>query len=63
MLIIDRFESEIAIVEGDRELIEIPKHHLPAEAKEGDVIKILIDEEKTVARRKKIKELSAELFK
>ncbi len=62
MLIIDRFEYEIAIVEGDREIIEIPKHHLPAEAKEGDVIKIIIDEQKTEERRQQIEELSAKLF-
>nr|WP_283244271.1 DUF3006 family protein [Wansuia hejianensis] len=38
----------------DREIIDIPKRLLPEEAKEGDIIKIIIDEEETQKRKEQI---------
>ncbi|MBC8589793.1 DUF3006 domain-containing protein [Wansuia hejianensis] len=54
-VIIDRFEGEFALLElEDREIIDIPKRLLPEEAKEGDIIKIIIDEEETQKRKEQI---------
>ncbi len=50
-MIIDRFESEFAVIEikkGNK--VIIPKILLPAEAKEGDTICITIDTEGTAKR-------------
>ena len=38
MLIIDRFEGDIAVIENGDEMIDIPRLLLPENAKEGDVI-------------------------
>ncbi|SJZ77164.1 DUF3006 domain-containing protein [Selenihalanaerobacter shriftii] len=62
MLIIDRFEGERAIIEGDKEVFEVPKSVLPQEAKAGDVIKIIVDKDATEERKKRIGELSDDLF-
>ena len=62
MLIIDRFEGDKAIVESSDATIEIDKSEIPKNAKEGDVLKIIVDKEETSTRRKAIKELSKELF-
>lgn len=54
-VIIDRFEGEFALLElEDREIIDIPKRLLPEGAKEGDIIKIIIDEEETQKRKEQI---------
>lgn len=54
-VIIDRFEGELALLElEDREIIDIPKRLLPEGAKEGDIIKIIIDEEETQKRKEQI---------
>ena len=50
--IIDRFEGELAVVEFDDEMKDIPKSKLPKEAKVGDVLifdgdKITISKEET----------------
>ncbi|MFW6008366.1 MAG: DUF3006 domain-containing protein [archaeon] len=62
MLIIDRFEGDKAVVESSGGAFEINKSEIPNNAKEGDVLKIIVDNEETSTRRQTIKELSKELF-
>ncbi|KXS41019.1 MAG: Protein of unknown function (DUF3006), partial [Candidatus Frackibacter sp. T328-2] len=50
MLIIDRFEGDIAVIEYNNTTFTIPKEALPVTAKEGDVIKIVVDNENTKER-------------
>ena len=38
MYIIDRFEGDIAVIETDSAMIELPRRLLPPEAAEGDVL-------------------------
>ena len=52
MLILDRFEGNMAIIECEDKMLEIPIKYLPAAAKEGDILKLVIDEGKTDKRRK-----------
>nr|WP_300004292.1 DUF3006 domain-containing protein [Tissierella sp.] len=61
--IIDRFEGDFAVVElSNREMIDIPVCMIPPEAKEGDTLKIIIDEEETLRRKKRIEEKFKRLF-
>lgn len=66
--IIDRFEGDIAVVEGeDRVMVEIPRNIIPKEAKEGDSIlqidgKYILDEVETQRRRKEIEALGKGLW-
>lgn len=61
-VIIDRFEGEYAIVELEvGKVINVPKILFP-NAKEGDVIKIEIDNEETNNRKNKIQGLINDLF-
>lgn len=66
--IIDRFESDIAVIEvEDGHTLDYPKHLLPKDAEVGDVIKIegnqfTIDKEETIKRRKEIDGLMNDLF-
>ncbi len=66
--IIDRFEGDYAIIEKeDRVFVNIPREALPLEAKEGDAIiqvgtEYQIDETETKKRRKRIEELSRNLW-
>lgn len=61
-VIIDRFEGEYAVVEIETgKCINIPKILLP-NAKEGDVIKIEIDNEETKQRKKHIQDLMNSVF-
>lgn len=64
MFVIDRFEGDMAVIEYNGRTFDLPKNLLPKEAKEGDVLKILIDvyKEKTKKHRKRIKNLMNELF-
>lgn len=63
MLIIDRFEGAIAIIELEKgEFVQIPRAILPAEAKEGDVITVQIDGRRTADRKSKIEGLLHELW-
>jgi len=62
MLIIDRFEDDIAIIESSEGKCELPKSELPPESEEGDVLKITVDKSKTSSRKEAIKELSKKLF-
>ena len=63
-LIIDRFEGDYAVCETENlEFVNIPKSALPCDAKEGDVISILIDKSETEERKEKIEGLMNSLFK
>lgn len=56
-LIIDRFEEEFVVIElENKEMVNVPRSIFPIEAKEGDIIKIIIDEEETEIRRLRIQE-------
>ena len=67
-VIIDRFEGEFAVCEKeDRKIIDIEISKLPSNAKEGDVLNIsndtiTIDVEETEKRRRKIEELTKDLW-
>lgn len=62
-VIIDRFEGDFAIVElPDKTFITVPKK-LFQDAKESDVIEIIIDKNETVERKKRISNLMNDLFK
>ena len=65
--IIDRFEGELAVVEFDDEMKDIPKSKLPKEETVGDVLifdgdKITIAKEETSKLKKEIDDLMDELF-
>ncbi|MDK2823805.1 MAG: hypothetical protein PWP71_1723 [Clostridia bacterium] len=65
MYIIDRFEGDLAILEReDRSSFTIPREKLPKEAKEGDVITITweIDKTATENRKEHVKELMDDFF-
>jgi phosphoribosylformylglycinamidine (FGAM) synthase PurS component len=63
MLIIDRFEGDTAVIEvnGSRHILLLRKN-LPENAREGDVLKFVIDETGTKKRKKEIQKLSDKLF-
>ena len=63
MLIIDRFEGEYALIEINRRIFHIPKLLLPKDAKEGDVIQIIVDKEATADLKKEVQSLAKDLFK
>ena len=52
MLILDRVEGDFAIVETNRGMVNIPRSDLPAGAREGDILKFIIDTDATKARKK-----------
>lgn len=65
--IIDRFEGSLAIVETERGMLKIARQDLPADAREGDVIKKqadgwIVDSSATLLREEKIKKLAAEVW-
>lgn len=67
-IIIDRFEDDMAICEKeDSSIIEIEKHKLPVDAKEGSILiihndKIVIDKKDTKNQKIKIELLLNDLF-
>ena len=62
MIIIDRFESDKAVLEIDDEKMRvIEKSLLPVESKEGDVIEITVNYEKTQELRQKNLEMMKKL--
>lgn len=61
-VIIDRFEGDYAVVELEiGKCINVPKILFP-EAKEGDIIEILIDKKETLKRKKYMSELMNDMF-
>jgi hypothetical protein len=66
--IIDRIEDDVAVVELDNEMINIPLSKLPNEINTGDVIQflddktIVINDQATNERKERIKKLMDELF-
>ncbi|MCT4605669.1 MAG: DUF3006 domain-containing protein [Marinisporobacter sp.] len=67
-MIIDRFEENLAVCEReDGKIINIERNMIPQDAKEGDVLvvdenRIFIDREETLKRRKKIEEMTKNLW-
>lgn len=67
-VIIDRFERNMAVCEKpDRTMIDIKREDMPKNAKEGDVIiingsAIIIDVKETERRKKKIDELTKDIW-
>jgi len=63
--IIDRFEGDWAVMEWSGAIFNFPRRLLPGGAKEGDVVRIVleVDEARTAGRRRHVKELEEELFK
>lgn len=62
MLIIDRFEGDFAVVETEKGTALIPRQDTPAEAKEGDVLKLSVDVDGTTKRRQLIAERMTRLL-
>jgi len=65
--IIDRFEGDLAVVEFNDTMEDIPKTKLPKEAAVGDVLvfngdKITIDTKETAKLKQEIEDLMDELF-
>lgn len=67
MLIIDRFEGDYAVVEysgeNETETMEIPRELVPDDAKEGAILKLVVDKKSTQKRKKEIDDLADDLFK
>lgn len=57
MWIIDRFEGEYAVIEHGCVTFNVPRCALPEDIKEGDVLKVIVDEELTWQRKQKIQKL------
>lgn len=67
MLIIERFEESIAVIEDGDKRFEVGRDKLPKNARQGDVLKkdggiYEIDKEKTQIRRKEILRLQNSLW-
>lgn len=63
-IIVDRFEDSIAVVELENgQMIDCPKALLPANAKEGSIINVTVDENATNAKLKEVTERMNKLFK
>ncbi len=62
-VVIDRIEEDVAILEKDDGSFEsMPKRLIPPDAKEGDVLQIIVDRESTVDRKEEITSLMEELW-
>lgn len=63
-LVVDRFEKDFAVVElEDKTMVDIPRKALPKEAKEGSVLKLVIDDDATKTRASAIDKKMNDLFK
>ena len=61
-VIIDRFEGDMAVLELDvGKFVSIPKV-LVSDAKEGDVVEIIVRKDETEKRKKHVKDLMNQLF-
>ncbi len=62
-VIIDRFEGDYAVVELDKgKFVNLPRELVP-DAKENDVVQILVDKKETQKRKEHIANLMDSLFK
>lgn len=60
---IDRFEGDTAIIELDGDVFfDIPRHALPLNAEEGDVLCISVDKVKTADKRAALKNRLDSMF-
>ncbi|WP_246187354.1 DUF3006 domain-containing protein [Neomoorella glycerini] len=64
LLVIDRFEEDMAVIEYGRHTFTLPRSLLPRAAKEGDVIKlaVVLDPEATARRKKEVRSLADDVF-
>ncbi|HHV35876.1 MAG TPA: DUF3006 domain-containing protein [Syntrophomonadaceae bacterium] len=64
MIIIDRLEGDWVVVEFEGGTFNIPKALFPQKVREGDVVRItiVVDEEATKDRKKRVEQLADELF-
>ena len=63
MLIIDRFEGDFAVVETGDGFVNIQRADIPAGAREGDVLTLVLDKTGTEARKERIDGMMDKLFK
>ncbi|MGI6344838.1 MAG: DUF3006 domain-containing protein [Bacillota bacterium] len=65
MIVIERFEGELVLLEIDGKIYQLPRNLLPETAKAGDLlnIEISVDAEATAARRSQITSLWERLQK
>ena len=63
MLIIDRFEGDFAVIETDNGMLNVSRSELPTGAKEGDVLRLVIDADGTDSRKERIDGMMERLFK
>lgn len=63
--VIDRFEGDLVIVEFEGRMYTLPRALLPADAKEGNVLRfaVEVDHAATDSRRGRIKSLEDRLFR
>lgn len=62
-VIIDRFEGDYAVVElPNRRMIDLPLILVPGGAREGDTLDISVDEDDTELRKKRIEQLTEDLW-
>jgi DNA-binding XRE family transcriptional regulator len=63
VLILDRFEGYMAIIKHHNgSTFELPTYLLPDNAKEGDVINIIVDEVATIRKEKNTQKMSFKIF-
>lgn len=63
-MIIDRFENEFAVIELNADtFFNIPKSALPNNAKEGDCISIILNEERSHEKLETLQDKMDKLFK
>ena len=60
--VIDRIESDIAVIEVGNECIDIPTKCLPIGVKEGDVLSLKIDKDATSEQLKRARTMMNNLF-
>lgn len=48
MIVVDRFENDRALVEFDGEVLELPRSCLPAQAREGSVLRLELADEAAI---------------
>ncbi|MCL2086631.1 MAG: DUF3006 domain-containing protein [Oscillospiraceae bacterium] len=68
MIIIERFENNIALLEKDGVIVKVKRNLIPKTAKEGDLLIITngiytVDKQATQKRREEVLERTRKLFK